>query len=88
MKDFDSSMMEMILYLYLKGGEVSGRVILQQDLKYSNSKYYRVVSKLQNMNLIEVEYVSQAPPRTIIRLTEKGLRAAKKIKELKEILET
>ncbi len=88
MIEFDSSMMELLLYLYSKGGEVSSRVILQQDLKYSNSKYYRVISNLRNINLIEIEYISEAPPRTVIRLTEKGIKAAKKIKELIEILES
>ena len=82
----DKSMIDVLIHLYKLGGSVKSRVILQLDLRYSNTRFDRVINALENMKLIEKKPQPEAPPRVVIELTEKGRGVARHLIEIEKIL--
>lgn len=81
-------MIEALVYLLRKGGEVESRLIMQTELNYSNSRFSRVSMRLEALGLIRIERLSEAPPRTRILLTEKGRKVAEHFEKAIRLLQS
>ena len=84
---FDKPVVELLLYIYRKGGNIENFRATMAKLNYSSSKLDRARRVLKEYGLIKEEIRRGAPIVLSITLTEKGKEVAKKIIELKKLLE-
>jgi DNA-binding MarR family transcriptional regulator len=84
---FDEPVIELLLYIYRNGGEIENFRATMMKLGYSSAKLDRARRVLLEYNLIKQETVKGAPVVLRIIMTEKGKMVARKIIELKKLLE-
>lgn len=77
--------LQILAYLFNK--EKANRTDLRENLNAVMDTIYRALEKLKSLGLIE-EVVSNSFPRTVeVYLTEKGVRVAKRVHEVENILQ-
>ncbi|MEX2753738.1 MAG: hypothetical protein Q6366_017950 [Candidatus Freyarchaeota archaeon] len=77
---------KLLLYLEERGEAKMGQIVQDHKGRASQSALYRAIPLLKDLKLVE-EHLLAAPPRRIIKITEKGKQVAKKLKEINQTLE-
>ena len=84
----DWPVVKLLLYIYDNGGEVENFRGLMRTLDYSFAKLDRARRILLQYGLIKEEVIKAAPQVLKLKLTDKGVEAAKLLKQLIDLLQS